>query len=196
MDRFSTSEKQVNAILGIRLRQLAKLEEIKLREELTSLSLEKDTIGHILGSPVELNKLIREELESATKKYGNVRCSSLLEQDADKAFIKIDLITSESVSIVLSKMGWIPSSAPILCKPTNCHSRDRLTARLQACSIQKQGQIHQPRPWQPRTALFRCFRRRQGFYCSDEGYRIEKQERKSNTQGRQRYSTVANATHQ
>ena len=68
MDRFSISEKQADAILEIRLQQLAKLEEVKLREELTNLSLEKDTIGHILGSPVELNKLVREELESATKK--------------------------------------------------------------------------------------------------------------------------------
>ena len=116
MDRFSTSERQADAILEIRLRQLSKLEKVKLREELMSLSFE---------SPFELNKLIREELESAAKKYGNVRRPSLLEQDAAKAFIETDLITSWPVSIILSKMVWILSSAPILCKPTSCHPRDR-----------------------------------------------------------------------
>ena len=124
MDRFSISERQADAILEIRLRQLAKLEEVKLREELTNLSLEKDTIGHILGSPVELNKLIREELESAAKKYGNARRSSLLEQDAAKAFTEKDLITSEPVSIVLSKMGWIRAAKGHEVDPKTLNYRD------------------------------------------------------------------------
>lgn len=124
MDRFSISERQADAILEIRLRQLAKLEEVKLREELANLSLEKDTIAHILGSQVELNKLIREELESAAEKHGNARRSKLQEQDAAKAFTEKDLITSEPVSIVLSKMGWIRAAKGHEVDPTTLNYRD------------------------------------------------------------------------
>lgn len=107
MERFSLSDKQAEAILEIRLRQLAKLEELKIRQEQSELVQEKTEIELVIGSKRRLNTLVRQELEAASEKYGDKRRSPLKEGSAAKAFSEIDLITTESITVVLSKMGWI-----------------------------------------------------------------------------------------
>lgn len=107
MKRFKLSEIQAEAILEIRLRQLAKLEEIKIREEQKQLAEERDDIEKTLGSPKKLNTLIRTELTNDAKKFGDKRRSAIVSRSAAQAFQETDVVPAEPTTIVLSQMGWI-----------------------------------------------------------------------------------------
>lgn len=107
MHRFKLSETQADAILEIRLRQLAKLEEIKLQTEQGNLIAERDKIQKILSSKAQLKRLIRTELQEDAKLYGDPRKSPLVERSAAQALQKTEIIPSEPMTVILSTRGWI-----------------------------------------------------------------------------------------
>lgn len=107
MKKFKLSELQTDAILEIKLRQLAKLEEVKIREEQKSLSDERDDIEKTLGSPARLKTLIKNELKEDQKTYGDKRRSPLVTRTEAKAMSFEEIAPAENMTIVLSKKGWI-----------------------------------------------------------------------------------------
>jgi len=107
MERFHLSDIQATAILELRLRQLAKLEELKIQEEQTSLTTEKDELEKILGSPARLKKCIREELFAKKKTFADPRRSPLVERMEAQALRQVDMAPIEPVTVVLSTNGWI-----------------------------------------------------------------------------------------
>ena len=106
MSRFSLSERQADAILEIKLRQLAKLEEIKIRAEQDDLAAERDKLEKILGSKARMNTLMKKEILEAAEQYGDERRSVLVERGEAKALSEKDLVPSEAVTVVVSEKGW------------------------------------------------------------------------------------------
>jgi len=106
MSRFSLSEKQADAILEIKLRQLAKLEEIKIRGEQEELAKERDFLEKTLNSKARMNTLLKKEILEASEKYGDERRSKLVERGESKALSEKDLVPSEAVTVVVSEKGW------------------------------------------------------------------------------------------
>jgi topoisomerase-4 subunit A len=107
MRRFDLSEAQADAILDLRLRQLARLEEIRIRTEQDELAAERDRLQRTLGSAQRLTKLLRTELQEAAETYGDARRAPLVSRAEAVAFREDDLVSSEPVTVVLSRMGWI-----------------------------------------------------------------------------------------
>jgi topoisomerase-4 subunit A len=107
MARFDLSEIQANAILDLRLRQLAKLEEIKLTSERDELAAEKADIEKTLNSKARLKTLIKKELQADAETHGDPRRSPLAAVDEAAAFTEEDLLTNEPITVVMSEKGWI-----------------------------------------------------------------------------------------
>ncbi|CAJ0997344.1 DNA topoisomerase 4 subunit A [Sodalis praecaptivus] len=110
MQRFELSETQADAILELKLRHLAKLEEMKLRGEQDELEKERDKIQAILVSERKLSNLLKKEIEADAAAYGDARRSPLVERDEAKALSENELIPSEPVTVILSTMGWVRSA--------------------------------------------------------------------------------------
>ena len=104
---FKLSDIQANAILDLRLRKLAKLEEQKIKIELSNLKKEKKQLETILGSKSRLKTLVRRELEDDAKLFSDERQSPIKEAEDAKVIDENSLISSEAVSIILSKKGWV-----------------------------------------------------------------------------------------
>ncbi|OBP16354.1 DNA topoisomerase IV subunit A [Rheinheimera sp. SA_1] len=104
---FGITERQAEAILELKLRHLAKLEEMKIRGELDELSKERDKLQSILGSEKKLTKLIRDELEADALKYGDDRRSPIVSRGEAKALSEKELLPSEPVTVILSDKGWV-----------------------------------------------------------------------------------------
>ena len=107
MKRFELSDRQAEAILDLRLRQLAKLEEQKIRGEQSELDAERETISKIIASKSRLKTLIKKELLEDAKTFGDDRRSAIVQRAEAKAFSEKDLMTTEPVTLVLSVNGWI-----------------------------------------------------------------------------------------
>ncbi|MDT8439318.1 MAG: DNA topoisomerase IV subunit A, partial [Wenzhouxiangellaceae bacterium] len=107
MERFGLTGTQAEAILELKLRHLAKLEEMKIRGEKDALEEERAAIEALLDSPKKLTRLIRDELLEDADKYGDDRRSPLVERQAAQALKETDLVPSEPVTVVLSENGWI-----------------------------------------------------------------------------------------
>ena len=107
MKKFKLSEIQANAILDIRLRQLAKLEEEAILSEKNELSQEAKDIEKTLGSSSRLKTLIKKELKEDLEEFGDERNSSLTEAEESKAFDEKELISNDPMTVVLSQRGWI-----------------------------------------------------------------------------------------
>ncbi|WP_434525748.1 DNA topoisomerase IV subunit A [Photorhabdus asymbiotica] len=110
MARFGLSETQTEAILELKLRHLAKLEEMKIRGEQEELAKERDKLQAILGSERKLNTLLKKEIIADAATYGDERRSPMRERDEAKAMSEHDITPSEPVTIVLSEMGWVRSA--------------------------------------------------------------------------------------
>lgn len=104
---FKLTETQAEAILELRLRHLAKLEEMKIRGEQNELANERDELEKILGSNTKLKNLVRKELTADAEKYGDKRKSPIVERAAAQALQETDVMPTEPMTIVLSTMGWI-----------------------------------------------------------------------------------------
>lgn len=107
MARFQLSDLQAEAILELKLRHLAKLEEMKIRGEQDELEQERQALEKTLGSERLLNRLIRKEIERDAEKYGDNRRSPIVARDAAQALDTTELIANEPVTIILSQKGWI-----------------------------------------------------------------------------------------
>ena len=110
MNCFGLTELQAEAILEIKLRHLAKLEEKKLRAEEDVLLKEKDVLEKTLSKESLLKKLIRNELLEDAKMYGDKRCSPMIVREAAQAMKPENVISNEPITVILSKMGWVRSA--------------------------------------------------------------------------------------
>ena len=110
MSRFDLSETQAEAILELKLRHLAKLEEVKIRGEQSDLEKERDQLQGILASERKMNTLLKKEIQADADAYGDDRRSPLQEREEAKAMSEHDMLPSEPVTIVLSQMGWVRSA--------------------------------------------------------------------------------------
>ncbi|HEY4749205.1 MAG TPA: DNA topoisomerase IV subunit A [Steroidobacteraceae bacterium] len=110
MKRFKLSEEQTEEILNTRLRHLAKLEEMKIREEQKALALERDELEALLKSKAKLKKLIAAEIRADADKYGDERRTRIIEREAAQAIDETSLIPNEPVTVVLSTGGWVRSA--------------------------------------------------------------------------------------
>ncbi|MGJ3354225.1 DNA topoisomerase IV subunit A [Providencia sp. Je.9.19] len=119
MSRFNISDTQAEAILEIKLRHLAKLEEMKIRGEQDELAKERDELQSILGSERKLNTLIKKEIQADAKIYGDDRRSPLHEREEAKAMSEHEILPSEPITVVLSDMGWVRSAKGHDIEPTN-----------------------------------------------------------------------------
>jgi topoisomerase IV subunit A len=107
MKRFNITDEQAEAILELKLRHLAKLEEMIIRGEQDELSKERDELEKILGSTRRLRTLIRKEIESDAKKYGDDRRSAIVKRAEALAIREDQMVSAEPITIVLSSQGWI-----------------------------------------------------------------------------------------
>ena len=107
MSRFGLTDVQAEAILNLRLRNLAKLEEVKIRAEQSELSAERESLEAILESRRRIAGVVREELIEDAERYGDERRSPLVERDAAQALGETDLAPVEPVTVVLSERGWV-----------------------------------------------------------------------------------------
>ncbi|MFC0049057.1 DNA topoisomerase IV subunit A [Rheinheimera tilapiae] len=107
IERFLLTDRQAEAILELKLRHLAKLEEFKIRAEQDELNKEREYLQGILGSENKLTKLIRTELLADAKKYGDDRRSPIVQREEAKALSEKELLPSEAVTVILSEKGWV-----------------------------------------------------------------------------------------
>ena len=107
MARFNLSDEQADAILNLRLRHLAKLEENQLKAEQDELEKERLNLEAILGSEHRLNTLIKKEIQEDAKKYASPRMSQLVEREEAKMISESGMTPAEPVTVILSEMGWV-----------------------------------------------------------------------------------------
>jgi topoisomerase-4 subunit A len=107
MERFDLTGVQADAILDLRLRHLARLEEQKIRGEQAELDAERKRIEQILGSQRRLKTLVRQEIERDAEDFGDERRSVIVERPPAQALDETELVSAEPVTVVLSEKGWI-----------------------------------------------------------------------------------------
>ena len=105
--RFGLSDTQAEYILDTKLRQLARLEEVKIRAEQDELAREKAELELLLGSEARLKTLVKKELKATAEEFGDERRSPLTERGEAQAFNEKDLMTAEPITAVLSDKGWL-----------------------------------------------------------------------------------------
>ncbi|HEX7238249.1 MAG TPA: DNA topoisomerase IV subunit A, partial [Gammaproteobacteria bacterium] len=106
MKRFKITDIQAEAILELKLRHLAKLEEMQIRGEQKQLSEERADLEATLKSKAKLTKLIKAEIEELAEKHGDKRRTVIVEREAAQAIDESELVTSEPVTVVLSERGF------------------------------------------------------------------------------------------
>ena len=153
--RFKLSDEQAEAILETKLRHLARLEEMKIREEQKKLAEERDEIDRILKSKARLTKLVREELLQDAEEYGDARRTKLVEREAAQAIAEADSDRSEPTTVVLSRLGWVRAAKghDIDARALVLQERRRVPGRGQGPQPAAGGvhRFHRPR-LQPRCA--------------------------------------------
>ena len=107
MARFALTDVQADAILDLRLRHLARLEEMRIRGEQAELEKERKGLEQTLGSNKRLRNLVREEIRADMEHFGDARRCEVVERNAAQALAETDLITAEPVTVVLSSKGWV-----------------------------------------------------------------------------------------
>jgi topoisomerase IV subunit A len=107
MKRFKLSEEQTEEILNTRLRHLAKLEEMKIRDEQKALAEEREELESILKSKAKLKKLISNEIRDDAEKYGDARRTKIVEREAAQAIDETSLIANEPVTVIVSTGGFV-----------------------------------------------------------------------------------------
>lgn len=136
MQRFQLSERQAEAILETKLRHLAKLEEMKIREEQNELAKEREEIEAILASTDRLKKLVRNELMQDKAHYGDVRRCAIVKRPEAQAIPAEEIIAAEPVTVILSKNGWVRAAKghDIQGENLNYRSGDELLAEARGRS--------------------------------------------------------------
>ena len=107
MQRFELTDVQAEAILELKLRNLAKLEEMNIRAEQDELNSERDTLEQTLGSAARMKTLMKNEMKAVAEKYGDARRAPLVEGDEARAFSELELMSADPITVVMSEKGWI-----------------------------------------------------------------------------------------
>jgi len=107
MERFGLTDLQAEAVLELKLRHLARLEEMKIRGEQEELEAERQKIEKTLGSAARMKTLVKKELLADAETYGDDRRSPLEEASQAQAMSEQDLLPSEAITVVLSENGWV-----------------------------------------------------------------------------------------
>jgi len=110
MKRFKLSDEQAEAILELKLRHLAKLEEMAIRTEQKELKKEQAELEKLLSSKQRLKTLIKTELKEIVSTHGDDRRSPIVEREAAQAISETDLISADPITIILSENGWVRSA--------------------------------------------------------------------------------------
>lgn len=139
MQRFELSDTQAEAILELKLRHLAKLEEMKIRGEQDELDVERRDLEKTLGSSRRLKSLVRKELLATAEEYGDERRSPLMMRAEVKAFSEEQLVSADPVTVVLSEKGWIRAAKGHDIEPTSLNYKSGDGFRLAA-----KGRSNQP----------------------------------------------------
>ncbi|MDE2307888.1 MAG: DNA topoisomerase IV subunit A, partial [Xanthomonadaceae bacterium] len=139
MARFRLSEEQTDYILETRLRQLARLEEMKITAEADQLEEERARINVLLKSPAKLKGLLKDELRADAAKFGDDRRSPLVEREVAQALDESALVASEPVTVVLSQKGWARAAKghDIDAEALNYREGDGLLAVVKARTTQQ-----------------------------------------------------------
>ena len=138
MARFDISERQAEAILELKLRHLAKLEEMKIRGEQDELEKERQRLELLLNSDARLKTLVKTELKNDAEEFGDPRRSPLVEREPAKAIDVSELVPSEAITAVLSAQGWVRAAKghEINPKDLNYKSGDSFLSSAQGKSNQ------------------------------------------------------------
>ncbi len=138
MKRFKLTDVQAEAILNLRLRNLAKLEEMRIRGEQDELNEEREILEKTLKSAARLKTLIKKEILEDTENYGDDRRTVIVERDAAQAFDEAQLVASEPVTVVLSQAGYARAAKGHEIDPTTLSYRsgDHYLAAAQGRSNQ------------------------------------------------------------
>ena len=138
MARFQLSDAQAEAVLELRLRHLARLEEVRIRGEQTTLAEQRAALEETLGSRDRLTTLIKDELSALAKEHGDPRRTRVEEQDAAQVISESDLVASGPVTVVLSEHGWVRAAKGHEVDPTalNYRSGDGFLAAVKGRSNQ------------------------------------------------------------
>ena len=107
MQRYKLSETQVEYILDTKLRQLARLEEEKIQAEIDKLLAEKQELQTLLEHPEKLKDFLKQELQADAKKYGDKRRCHVVERAEAKEMDTTVSTPSQTMTVVLSRMGWV-----------------------------------------------------------------------------------------
>jgi topoisomerase-4 subunit A len=110
MKRFTLSDAQAEAILQLRLRHLAKLEEMKIRTEQEALDKEREYLEKTLASPARMKALIKKELREAAKQHGDPRRTAIVQRKEAQAISEEKLAPVEPITIILSANGWVKAA--------------------------------------------------------------------------------------
>ena len=140
MKAFGLTERQANAILDTRLRQLARLEEMKLRGEHDELAEEQSELDKILNSRARMTTLMKKEIKADAEKYGDERRSAIVTDVAEaKAYAREELTSAEPITVVLSEMGWVRAAKghDVNAGELSYRSGDRFFASAQGKSNQQ-----------------------------------------------------------
>ncbi|RKZ94459.1 MAG: DNA topoisomerase IV subunit A [Gammaproteobacteria bacterium] len=139
MERFGITDRQAEAVLELKLRHLAKLEEMKIRGEMDEFTKERKSLELLLSSDTRLKTLIRKELTADAEKFGDDRRSEIVQRDAAKALSETELLPTEPLTIVLSESGWVRAAKGHDVDPESLNFRtgDRYFTSVKARSNQQ-----------------------------------------------------------
>ena len=151
MRRFGLTDVQAEAILNLRLRNLARLEEVKIRAEQAELAAEREGLERILESRRRIAALVKEEIAEDAGRYGDERRSPLIERDAAQALGETDLAPAEPVTVVLSERGWVRAAKGHEIDPRNLSYRSGDGYRAMA-----RGRSNQPAVFLDSTGRAYC----------------------------------------
>ena len=151
MSRFGLTDVQAEAILNLRLRNLARLEEVKIRAEQSELAAESGRLEQILESDRGVPMLVREELLADAERYGDERRSPLVERDAAQALGETDLTPAEPITVVLSERGWVRAAKGHEIEPRSLSYRPGDAYRAMA-----RGRSNQPAVFLDSTGRVYC----------------------------------------
>ena len=105
--KFKISERQAEAILELKLRQLAKLEEIKIKAEQKELNAERKTLEQLLSSATRLKTFIKKEIQADAERFSDERRTPIVKREEAKAYSETELLSVDPITIVLSDRGWM-----------------------------------------------------------------------------------------
>jgi len=139
MERFGITDRQAESVLELKLRHLAKLEEMKIRGEIDELTKEQKSLELLLSSETRLKTLIRKELTADAEKFGDDRRSQIVQRDAAKALSETELLPTEPLTIVISESGWVRAAKgyDVDAEGLNYRTGDRYMASVNARSNQQ-----------------------------------------------------------